>query len=80
MRRDVVLPCAQFAKWFTFTWTFGRLLCKGVHYVQNVSVICSVLTLTTMSLERSVSLSAFKMVYDKYESYAAMEVARWCNA
>ena len=48
------LLCAQFAKWFTFTWTFGRVLCKGVHYVQNVSVICSVLTLTTMSLERSV--------------------------
>jgi len=42
----------QFAKWFTFTWTFGLTLCKGVHYVQNLSVICSVLTLTVMSLER----------------------------
>lgn len=42
----------QFAKWFSFTWEFGELLCKLVHYMQNVSVICSVLTLTSMSVER----------------------------
>ncbi|XP_069687383.1 gastrin/cholecystokinin type B receptor-like isoform X2 [Periplaneta americana] len=30
----------------------GFFLCKGVHYLQNVSAICSVLTLTAMSIER----------------------------
>ena len=42
----------QLAKWFSFTWTFGEFLCKGVHYMQNVSVICSITTLTAISLER----------------------------
>ena len=42
----------QLAKWLTFTWEFGEVLCKLVHYMQNVSVICSVLTLTSMSVER----------------------------
>ncbi|EEB11707.1 Orexin receptor type, putative [Pediculus humanus corporis] len=42
----------RLAKLFSFTWTFGFLLCKLVHYMQSVSAICSVLTLTAMSLER----------------------------
>ncbi|XP_013413429.1 G-protein coupled receptor 54 [Lingula anatina] len=37
---------------FSFTWEFGEAVCKLVHYMQNVSMICSVLTLTAMSLER----------------------------
>nr|WHL35492.1 elevenin receptor 1 [Aplysia californica] len=53
---DLLLVCicipVKFAAFFTFSWTFGALLCKGVHYLQNVSSLCSVLTLTTMSLER----------------------------
>ncbi|CAL1528107.1 unnamed protein product, partial [Lymnaea stagnalis] len=40
------------AAFISFTWTFGEFLCKAVHYLQNVSSVCSVLTLTTMSLER----------------------------
>ena len=65
----------QFAKFFTFTWTFGQALCKGVHYVQNVSVICSVLTLTTMSLERPV-----KDVYIQFQSVTSLKpVAALCH-
>nr|CAH7740458.1 unnamed protein product [Callosobruchus chinensis] len=30
----------------------GVIICKGVHYMQNLSAICSVLTLTAISLER----------------------------
>ncbi|PNF33344.1 hypothetical protein B7P43_G06325 [Cryptotermes secundus] len=40
------------AKLFSYTWSMGFFLCKGVHYLQNVSAICSVLTLTAMSIER----------------------------
>ncbi|ESO10327.1 hypothetical protein HELRODRAFT_120046, partial [Helobdella robusta] len=50
----LVFACVpiKLAKWFTFTWDLGVVLCKLVHYIQNVSVICSVLTLTTISIER----------------------------
>ncbi|KAK2156609.1 hypothetical protein LSH36_209g05011 [Paralvinella palmiformis] len=50
----LVLVCIpiKLVKWFTFTWRLGEVLCKLVHYVQNVSAICSVLTLTAMSMER----------------------------
>ncbi|GLV43048.1 RYamide receptor [Carabus blaptoides fortunei] len=40
------------AKLFSFTWTMGILLCKYVYYMQTVSTICSVLTLTSISIER----------------------------
>ncbi|XP_065165380.1 QRFP-like peptide receptor [Atheta coriaria] len=40
------------AKLFSYTWDAGWLLCKGVHYVQNVSTLCSVFTLTAISVER----------------------------
>ncbi|XP_033217752.1 QRFP-like peptide receptor isoform X2 [Belonocnema kinseyi] len=40
------------AKLFSFTWEMGLFLCKSVHYMQSVSAICSVLTLTAMSVER----------------------------
>ncbi|XP_039284727.1 QRFP-like peptide receptor [Nilaparvata lugens] len=42
----------KIAKLFSYTWTMGVFLCKMVHYMQNVSAICSVLTLTAMSIER----------------------------
>ncbi|XP_043280555.1 QRFP-like peptide receptor [Venturia canescens] len=42
----------KIAKLFSFTWTMGLFLCKSVHYMQSVSAICSVLTLTAMSIER----------------------------
>lgn len=40
------------AKLFSYTWTMGLFLCKSVHYMQNLSTICSVLTLTAISIER----------------------------
>jgi len=37
---------------FAFTWHLGEAVCKITFYVQDMSVICSVLNLTAMSLER----------------------------
>lgn len=42
----------KFAQLFSYTWTFGKFLCKFVHYMQNLCAICSVYTLTAMSIER----------------------------
>lgn len=42
----------KFAQLFSYTWTYGMILCKLVHYIQNLSATCSVLTLTAMSIER----------------------------
>ncbi|XP_029677270.1 QRFP-like peptide receptor isoform X1 [Formica exsecta] len=42
----------KIAKLFSYTWTMGIFLCKVVHYMQSVSAICSVVTLTAMSVER----------------------------
>ncbi|XP_034951463.1 QRFP-like peptide receptor isoform X2 [Chelonus insularis] len=42
----------KIAKLFSYTWTMGAFLCKAVHYIQSVTAICSVLTLTAMSIER----------------------------
>ncbi|XP_059175677.1 QRFP-like peptide receptor, partial [Physella acuta] len=42
----------KFARFFTFTWQYGEVLCKSVHYMQNLTIICSVLNLTGLSLER----------------------------
>ena len=39
-------------KLFTFVWPFGWVMCKIIFYIQDVSMICSVLTLTAMSMER----------------------------
>lgn len=47
----VCIP-VKVAKLFSYTWTMGLFLCKMVHYMQSVSAICSVLTLTAMSVER----------------------------
>ncbi|XP_071169030.1 QRFP-like peptide receptor [Mytilus edulis] len=37
---------------FSYTWKLGEVLCKLVNYLQNVSVLCSVMNLTGLSLER----------------------------
>ncbi|KAI5697001.1 gastrin/cholecystokinin type B receptor-like [Diaphorina citri] len=42
----------KIAKLFSYTWSMGVFLCKTVHYMQNFTAICSVLTLTVMSIER----------------------------
>ncbi|KAK3874159.1 hypothetical protein Pcinc_020868 [Petrolisthes cinctipes] len=40
------------ARLFSYTWSLGAVLCKTLYYLQALSAICSVLTLTTMSIER----------------------------
>ena len=42
----------QLFRLFTFTWPFGGIICTLTFYIQDVSVICSVLNLTAMSMER----------------------------
>ncbi|KAL8618635.1 hypothetical protein ACOMHN_015745 [Nucella lapillus] len=57
----LVLVCIPIkaAAFFAYTWQFGEALCKVVNYVQNYSMVCSVLTLTVISMERySLCLSA----------------------
>ncbi|CAG5134501.1 unnamed protein product, partial [Candidula unifasciata] len=49
----VPVKCVAF---FTFSWTFGLLLCKSVHYFQNVAMVCSIMTLTLMSIERNIAI------------------------
>ncbi|XP_070196502.1 galanin receptor 2a-like [Littorina saxatilis] len=49
----VPVKCAAF---FTFTWAFGAFLCKAVHYIQAVSMVCSIMTLTVMSIERNIAI------------------------
>nr|XP_042907382.1 QRFP-like peptide receptor isoform X1 [Parasteatoda tepidariorum] len=50
----VVVICVpvKFGQLFSYSWALGEIGCKFVHYVQNVSATCSVLTLTSMSVER----------------------------
>ncbi|XP_028134502.1 QRFP-like peptide receptor [Diabrotica virgifera virgifera] len=47
----VCIP-VKVAKLFSYTWEMGAVVCKGIHYMQYVSAICSVLTLTAISIER----------------------------
>ncbi|XP_070194873.1 neuropeptide Y receptor type 1-like [Littorina saxatilis] len=53
---SICIP-VKFAAFFTFSWTFGEFLCKAMSYLQNVSALCSVFTLTAMSLESPAALS-----------------------
>lgn len=50
----LILVCVpvKLCQLFSYTWTFGEFGCKSVHFVQNFTAICSVFTLTTMSIER----------------------------
>ncbi|CAH1103549.1 unnamed protein product [Psylliodes chrysocephalus] len=47
----VCIP-VKVAKLFSYTWEMGEVVCKTIHYMQYVSAICSVLTLTAISIER----------------------------
>ncbi|XP_061175057.1 QRFP-like peptide receptor isoform X2 [Saccostrea echinata] len=49
----VPIKCTAF---FTYTWQIGGFLCTFVAYIQNVSMVCSVMTLTVMSIERFVAI------------------------
>ncbi|XP_069955789.1 QRFP-like peptide receptor isoform X2 [Cherax quadricarinatus] len=50
----LILICipVKLARLFSYSWTLGELLCKMLYFLQALSAICSVLTLTTMSIER----------------------------
>ncbi|PAV85107.1 hypothetical protein WR25_04525 [Diploscapter pachys] len=41
-----------FVKYMSHSWSLGRFACYGVHYIQQFSCFCSVLTMTTISFER----------------------------
>ncbi|XP_060077363.1 allatostatin-A receptor-like [Ylistrum balloti] len=41
---------------FSYSWRLGAFLCRAYVYVQNVSMICSVMTLTVMSVERFMAI------------------------
>ncbi|XP_077548467.1 QRFP-like peptide receptor [Haemaphysalis longicornis] len=49
----IVLLCVRvkFGQLFSYTWTLGEVGCKFLLYVQHVSMICSVLNLTFLSIE-----------------------------
>ncbi|CAN8028618.1 unnamed protein product [Ixodes persulcatus] len=49
----IVLLCipVKFGQLFSYTWTLGEFGCKFILYVQHVSMICSVLNLTFLSIE-----------------------------
>ncbi|XP_071541886.1 QRFP-like peptide receptor [Panulirus ornatus] len=50
----LILICipVKIARLFSYTWTMGYTSCKLIYYMQTVSTVCSVLTLTIISLER----------------------------
>ncbi|XP_061169738.1 allatostatin-A receptor-like [Saccostrea echinata] len=54
----LVLICVPIkcATYFSYTWRMGPFLCTFTHYIQNVSMVCSVMTLTVMSIERYVAI------------------------
>ncbi|XP_062610359.1 allatostatin-A receptor-like [Saccostrea cucullata] len=54
----LVLICVPIkcATYFSYTWRMGAFLCTFTHYVQNVSMVCSVITLTVMSIERFIAI------------------------
>lgn len=59
------------AKLFSYTWNLGEVVCKSVHYMQNVAAICSVFTLTAISIERyniqfNVKMELFEVAWEKH--------------
>ncbi|KAG1648506.1 QRFP-like peptide receptor [Nymphon striatum] len=50
----LIIACipVKLARLYSFTWTMGEACCKVVYYIQSLSAICSVLTLTAISIER----------------------------
>lgn len=54
----LVLVCVpvKAAGLYSYTWRMGDFLCTFVAYIQNVSMICSVMTLTVMSIERFLAI------------------------
>ncbi|KAH3698314.1 mu-type opioid receptor-like isoform X1 [Dreissena polymorpha] len=57
---DLLLVClcipVRCVAFYSYTWNLGEFMCRGTHYVQHVSMICSAMTLTTMSIERFIAI------------------------
>ncbi|XP_052774683.1 cholecystokinin receptor-like [Mya arenaria] len=53
---DLLLVCVcvpvRCIAFYSYTWRLGEFMCRATNYVQHVSMICSALTLTAMSVER----------------------------
>ncbi|XGW10693.1 hypothetical protein V3C99_012304 [Haemonchus contortus] len=47
----------MFVKYMSHTWFMGRFACYSVHYIQQFTCICSVLTMTMISFERFVAIA-----------------------
>ncbi|VDM49572.1 unnamed protein product [Toxocara canis] len=46
----------MFVKYMSYAWFLGRFACYSVHYIQQFTCFCSVLTMTMISFERFVRL------------------------
>uniref|UniRef100_A0A0M3IFU3 G_PROTEIN_RECEP_F1_2 domain-containing protein n=1 Tax=Ascaris lumbricoides TaxID=6252 RepID=A0A0M3IFU3_ASCLU len=44
----------MFVKYMSYAWFMGRFACYSVHYIQQFTCFCSVLTMTMISFERLV--------------------------
>ena len=59
----MILLLLQVAKLFSYTWTFGMAACKLLYYMQTVTVVCSVLNLTALSIERWFKLQSYRVTW-----------------
>ncbi|KAK5969395.1 hypothetical protein GCK32_011402 [Trichostrongylus colubriformis] len=47
----------MFVKYMSHTWFMGRFACYSVHYIQQFTCFCSVLTMTMISFERFIAIA-----------------------
>lgn len=47
----------MFVKYMSHTWFMGRFACYSVHYIQQFTCFCSVLTMTMISFERYIAIA-----------------------
>ncbi|VDM78982.1 unnamed protein product, partial [Strongylus vulgaris] len=47
----------MFVKYMSHTWFMGRFACYSVHYIQQFTCFCSVLTMTMISFERYLAIA-----------------------
>lgn len=57
---DLLLVCicvpVRGIAFYSYSWRLGFFMCKFVNYIQTVSMVCSALTLTVMSIERFIAI------------------------
>ncbi|GMS84631.1 hypothetical protein PENTCL1PPCAC_6806, partial [Pristionchus entomophagus] len=47
----------MFVKYMSHGWPFGRFACYSVHYIQQFTCFCSVLTMTMIAIERYMAIA-----------------------